>query len=164
MKLIFLDIDGVLNDHVPHPNGVCGIKPSCVAEMNRILEAVPAAMIVVSSAWRYYIHNDFMTFEGFNLLLQSHGLACHQRIHGVTKPDAETFRAEDHQAPYDVDLWRERGLRWRVKQILEFWAQEDYPPYVVIDDLPLAINNLVQTDRNVGLTADLADEVIRRLQ
>jgi hypothetical protein len=46
MIVIFLDIDGVLNGHQKHENGYCGIYPECVTRFNRLLDAVPNAMVV----------------------------------------------------------------------------------------------------------------------
>jgi hypothetical protein len=41
-KLIFLDCDGVLNDHKQHANGYCGTTRRCVQNLNRILRATDA--------------------------------------------------------------------------------------------------------------------------
>lgn len=38
MKLLFLDIDGVLNDHSKFSNNYCGIKQECVDNLNIILD------------------------------------------------------------------------------------------------------------------------------
>lgn len=53
MKVLFRDIDGVLNDHRPHPGSPYnGIKPSCMKLLNQVL-AVTDASIILSTAWRY---------------------------------------------------------------------------------------------------------------
>lgn len=53
MKLIFLDVDGVLNhqDTKERWNGFIGINPIFVARLNQLLDDTGAA-IVVSSSWR----------------------------------------------------------------------------------------------------------------
>lgn len=54
MKLLFLDVDGVLNhQHSPcwEENGHRNLDSACVAELNRVLAAT-GAKIVVSSVWR----------------------------------------------------------------------------------------------------------------
>ncbi len=52
-KIIFLDIDGVLaTGEVLSPAGFWAFTPRCVANLQRILAAVPAAELVISSSWR----------------------------------------------------------------------------------------------------------------
>lgn len=84
MKVIFLDIDGVLNDHTQMENHYCGTKYECVQQFNRILDAVPEAKIVISSAWRYMILRGDVTLKGFEMLLLTHGVKCHERVIGHT--------------------------------------------------------------------------------
>lgn len=59
MKIIFLDIDGVLNsgEYVRKNNirglmGTEGIDPEAVTRLNQIVEAT-GAVVVVSSSWRF---------------------------------------------------------------------------------------------------------------
>ena len=63
MKVIFLDIDGVLNwrgtperfiDENDIPQKYVGLCPTRIARLNRILEAVPEAKVVLSSTWRTF--------------------------------------------------------------------------------------------------------------
>lgn len=72
MKALFLDIDGVLNAHDPHPNGYCGLHPDKVARLDRIV-AETGCRIVLASAWRYMIIEGDMTLKGFGHLLATHG-------------------------------------------------------------------------------------------
>lgn len=55
MTVIFLDIDGVLNDHRRMRNGYSQLTRRCVRELAKILRTRPEARIVVSSAWRYIV-------------------------------------------------------------------------------------------------------------
>lgn len=145
MKLLFLDIDGVLNDHSTLPSGLCGIDPGAAAMLNYILDSCPDVEVVVSSAWRYYVHNGIITLQGFEMVLRTHGLKVNKRLHGITAPDAESFKAEDHEPPFDQEYWQARGLRWRAEQIRAY-AQEHQPEsFVVLDDLPLDMPELVCT-------------------
>jgi hypothetical protein len=135
-SLIFLDIDGVLNRHRPWPNGYIGIEPACAYRFNRLLK-LTGAKIVVSSAWRYLIHSGSMTTKGFENLLLSHGINCHDRVIGLTEPDAESWKDE-------------RGI-----QIYRWLEGKPRCPYVVIDDLDLGItaagHPFVETLGNHGL-------------
>lgn len=78
MKIIFLDIDGVLNwrgtkDRV---DGFIGFDPDLVAQFNRIIEAHPDAKIVISSSWRHCsAHNKaYKDFKGLKRLLARKGI------------------------------------------------------------------------------------------
>jgi len=72
VKVLFLDIDGVLNGHQRHDNGYCGIDPVKVELLNGIVEA-SRCRIVLASAWRYMILGGDMTLKGFGHLLATYG-------------------------------------------------------------------------------------------
>jgi hypothetical protein len=163
VKVIFLDIDGVLNDHRAQCNGYCGICPQMVDHLNSILQAVPDAEIVVSSAWRYCVHNGHSTVEGLEHLLLTHGVDCAARVDGVTDADPATYSPGSHLAPFDVEWWKEQGLKWRKSQILSYVCDHEIERFVILDDLPLDLPELVQTSAQTGLTAELAAEVVKRL-
>lgn len=50
MKVLFLDIDGVLNSHTKLANGYCGIEPKQVEMLNCLLDDIPDLKLVISSA------------------------------------------------------------------------------------------------------------------
>lgn len=147
--VIFLDIDGVLNSHQHLPSGYCGISAENVRHFNWLLKEAPDAKIVISSAWRYLILRGDMTLKGFEYLLLVHGVQCRDRVIGHTRQD-------DMPEPchFDQSSWNAFGLKWRSEQVKAWINEHDVLNYVVLDDLPLAIPNQVQTDGNVGLTAD----------
>lgn len=160
--LIFLDMDGVLNDHVRFDNGFCGVKAECVTHLNRILRTT-GAEIVLSSAWRYMVP-EAMTLKGFAYLLLTHGVACRtdeeepkDRLIGITCRDEELLP---------------RG------QQIRHWRLENGGDrrYVVIDDggenpdgswhdmgINAAGHPTVWTNGKVGLTAKDADAAIEIL-
>lgn len=153
--LLFLDMDGVLNDKTPHPNGYYGVKASCVESLNRVLQSTNA-QIVISSAWRYMIP-DAMSLQGFEYLLVTHGVDCRDRVVGFT--------------------CRDEDLEGRGQQI-RHWLNEHggRRPYVVLDDggqhpdgswSDMGIHEaglaVVWTNGKVGLTAADADRAIRIL-
>lgn len=148
MKLIFLDIDGVLNDH-KIPEGVhCGqIHSQKVTLLNRVLRFT-GAQIVLSSAWRYIVHRGEANLEGMSWLLQSHGLLAGKLV-GITRMDTEPQN------------WDGRPESWvaspeRGQQITEYLAQHPCERYVVVDDLDLGItaagHPFVKTNGTRGLT------------
>lgn len=161
MRLIFLDIDGVLNGHEKLPSGYCGIRLENAHHLNTILDAVPDARLVISSAWRYLTFQGHLTLKGFEYLLLVCGVKAHERVIGRTEPDG---RIEDEPNHFDTDAWNRAGLKWRRAQI-EKWLEgaiADGPslPYVVLDDLPLGMANFIQTDGTTGLTAGDAQRAI----
>jgi hypothetical protein len=175
VKLLFLDIDGVLNDHRPHQNGYSGIQSDKVCHLNRILEQCPDVQLVISSAWRYTVLNRWMTLQGFEHLLLTHGVDCVDRLHGVTAADPEVFNPAQHAAPFDAEYWKARGLKWRAQQIRDYADRCECRCFVVLDDLKLDLPELVCTAedcasadlsklRREGLIDRDATEVIRRLQ
>lgn len=148
MKLIYLDIDGVLNDHQAYTNGYCGTSLNCIAAMNCILDEEPEAKLVISSAWRYLVLTGSMTLKGFEALLLTHGLKCHGRIHSTTVGD-EAF------AP-SGEWWQDPlvGIDIRAKQIESHILIHRPTASVVIDDLPIPIDQLVRTNSETGLTME----------
>lgn len=146
--VIFLDIDGVLNDHRPHKSGYCGTTRRCVGYFNQILRQTPAK-IVVSSAWRYLILKGEMTIGGFSSMLLTHGVECHERVIGTTCLDEE------------IEV---RGLQIR------HWLNENGGDrrYVVLDDMNLGITDcghpFVRTMGSIGLNrcdANLAIAILK---
>jgi HAD domain in Swiss Army Knife RNA repair proteins len=143
--IIFLDIDGVLNGHRPTDNGYNTIEKDNVSAFNDILDNVDAE-IVISSAWRYLVHNGSMTVRGFEQLLISHGVKCSQKVVDITRRDNDQC---------------ECSLQDRVDGIFE-WIDENnlLSSFIVIDDLPLPLNyNFYQTNGNLGLTIEDAKSI-----
>ncbi len=159
--VIFLDIDGVLNDHGKLPSGYCGITLRHATLFNEILVTVPDAKIVISSAWRYLILRGEMTVKGFEYLLMVHGVTCQNRVVGHTIADADICKEPGH---FDYEAWKTIGLQMRHEQISRFVAQNGIRQYAVLDDLPLSIPNLIQTDGKVGLTSIEVSRVIAMLR
>lgn len=176
MKVLFLDIDGVLNDHTWLPEVLCGqIHGDCVFELNRVLRATDARL-VVSSAWRYLMYRGEMNLQGLEWLLRSHGVLA-GRLVGITRRDTMV------RGPYSGKLgeWPlddERGLQiadWlkasadpaaRYDSFIKV-GDEPVSKYAVVDDLDLGItacgHPLVRTDGRRGLTPADADRLIELL-
>ena len=155
MRLIFLDLDGVLNAYQPFSGSVPEynpeIFPRCVRNFNRIIRQTEAR-IVLSSAWRHLIHFQHMSLHGFQTLLRTHGVKG--ELIGYT-------RADEGEEP-----------RWR--QIAD-WLKDprhhkgghkiDVSMYAILDDTSEAFGGRpgVQTDGTKGLTVKDANKVIRIL-
>lgn len=157
--LVFLDVDGVLNDHTPQENGYCGIEPKLASRLNRVLR-LSGAEIVVSSAWRYMMFDRQMTPRGFGNMLATHGIDAIDRIAGFTGRDTMI----PNEAGQLVPKPNERG------ELIAWWLKRHDRPerrYVVIDDLDLGITEaghpFVQTNGKIGLTVADADRAIEIL-
>ena len=149
---LFLDVDGVLNNHVYDPRAAsCVIDRDKVELVNSVLEAADACY-VLSSAWRYLVHRREMSLVGLEWLLRSHGLL--PRLVGVTRKDtAATTCGIGH-----IPASEERG-----QQIADYGARA---PYAVVDDYDLGISKrhpFVKTDPKVGITAADAAKLVRLL-
>lgn len=140
-RVLFLDIDGVLNGHEFNDTAQSNsIKPTCMGHLNRILEETGAAL-VIASAWRYMVLKGAMTLTGFNYLLRTHGMRAGVDILGVLGEDDQ--REQENRAKLVLDwLGSPEG-----KQVRR---------YVVVDDLDLHYSMyglpFVETDGKVGLT------------
>lgn len=146
MKVLFLDIDGVLNSdtfylnrpkeikHLPHP--LSEFDPTCVARLNRIL-AETKACLVVSSSWR---HDPFI-----DRILDRAGIK--PKMWDIT--------------PYGMG--RPRG--YEIKKFLH--EHPDIENYVILDDvanmLPEQQSHFVQTKYYYGLTDEDAEKAINIL-
>jgi hypothetical protein len=149
VSILFLDVDGVLNDHSRHPvNGYCGIIPRCMEELNRVVARTECRIILVS-AWRYMILTGSMTLGGFFNMMRTHGMTA------TTNPFIDF-------APKDVDVndGLERGRAARTclagyRNVESFCAIDDMELGYAAAGIPL-----VHTDGSVGLTGADADHAI----
>lgn len=147
-KIVFLDIDGVLNGH--GDLHAYSINPRCVEQLNYILMCTEANL-VLSSSWRYLVISEAMTVRGFEVLLRSHGVNACSKLLGITRPDKEGDEFDE-----------------RDRQILDWLKEnrgEDLVSYVALDDTPLPLlgRRHIQTDPFVGLTREDADKAIEVL-
>ena len=148
-KIIFLDVDGVLNDNITKavaPSGCVGVMDSKVKLLKTIVDLTGAG-VVLSSDWKLCEpeNRDYQYLE--NKLWYKGGI----RIYGKTP---------------DID-WRRRGqeiLAWLGKhpQVTSWVALDD----IMFEDfsLPEFAGHLVITDYKVGLTDDDTLKAIRILR
>lgn len=159
--VLFLDLDGVVNNHSKLQSGYCGFQRDQVCYLNWILDSVPDLKIVVTSSWRYMILKGELTLKGFEMLLLIGGVKAHNRVIGHTVADGDVADEPDHQ---DAEAWRVAGLKMRHLQIKRYTEENRPQRFVVLDDLPLDVPNLVQTDGAIGLTASVAAKVVEMLK
>lgn len=130
MKVLFLDIDGVLNwrgtaDRIDNYIGLCPVR---IARLNKILEAVPGTKIVISSTWRHCFQSSaYSDFPGLVKLLKARGLNKDAEVLGPTpKRFSYVPRGGEIRMWIDEHQDQERRKRTRPKEPIE--------AIVVLDD------------------------------
>lgn len=116
MKIIFLDIDGVLNNGFIHDD--CGsaiIDRFSIIRLNTLIDAF--TKVVLISAWRYMVLNGAMTIVGFDHLMRTHGLKKHSIIDCV---------CSDEEIPHRLD---------QIKKWLKGHPEQDVTSFVIIDNI-----------------------------
>lgn len=137
---LFLDVDGALNGHERGVNGYCSTRPPLVDLLNQLIGRTDC-LLVISSAWRYLVHNGHMTVVGLENLFLTHGLDCRLRVAGILRPDLSPMQCD--RGPQIQDWLDAYGF--------------GLVSYAVVDDLDLEITSrghpFVQTDGTIGMTA-----------
>ena len=162
-KIVFLDIDGVLNSYFWNENHQREISDGTLIDESKIillckLIADTNAEIILHSGWKYWFDSDLKPLrkeaENLRTLLEKEGLT----IAGVT-PDHAT------------DEIRESKKFSLVKagEILAWLGQHnDVDSWVVLDDLDLHNEKIemhqVKTDQRVGLTIEDVEKAKSILQ
>lgn len=150
MKVIFLDIDGVINvKYYGHDNYGSYFNHLQVNNLRYIIENT-GAKIVISSSWK---------FSGLNVMKSMwEDRKLPGEVIDITPFEADLINTGKFQF-YD-EVSRGDEIQW--------WI-DTYKPenYVIIDDvedfLEGQLNNFVKTKENVGLTKQLAEEAIKIL-
>ena len=151
MKVIFLDVDGVLNNAVTterSPSGYKGVSGDLIRKLRRIAAAT-GAQIVLSSDWRL-VRDDPVHGRDYLYLVRKLRFFGNLRISGHT----------------DDISWNKRG-----KEIRRYREDhQEITEFVVLDDIPFSdffhrdlMRHLVLTDQKKGLTEKDVDKAIRIL-
>lgn len=171
MKLLFLDIDGVLTTDVAIKNRIGSGLPTCdrygelfddttVDNLKMIIETIPDVRIVIESTWKLHGISELRKmWKDRNLP---------GNIYGITKdaidiPDLLDFDLSD---PDNLDLVMGQSKGLGIKLFLEN-IPDSNNEYVIIDDaksfLPEQLSHLVCTNHRIGLTAEDARKAIMML-
>lgn len=137
MKILFLDIDGVLNLHEYNEKAESNtINPVFVKNLNHVLDSTNCN-IVITSAWRYMILKNAMTLQGFEYLLRTHGIHCVGKLIGTTRLDKDvndkTERGKQIQDWIIRNMmWLPANTVWAIVDDLDLGLTLAYPEYAVI--------------------------------
>jgi len=154
LKVIFLDIDGVLNSkEFLKYNQNEMIDKNNVIILKSIIDK-SGAVIVMSSGWRLWFDDNMMPEDGYSQHLYDILCEFNIKLFGKT-PDFSTEEIRTKRTFSHV----------KVKEIIAWLSEhENCHKYVVLDDLNLKneeINShLVRTNAQVGITEDDAKRVI----
>ena len=158
-KVIFLDIDGVLNPKwwerkKPADRFGCLFDAKAVANLGKIVEETEAE-IVISSSWK-----DMGLVELQNMWRDRN---LPGKIVDIT-PDYMSDELLLKEDSADMDYLYERGSEIQGWLLLH---GDDVSRYVIIDDmddiLPEQKSHFVQTDPEVGITEEDVDKAVRLL-
>lgn len=155
MKVIFLDIDGVLNsEDFFRNNPDQAIDKNCVSILKNIVDKT-GAVIVMSPGWRLWFDDNMMPEDGYSQCLYDILCEFDIKLFGKT-PDfsteeIRTRKTFSHVKAKEVNAW-----------LNEYETIVD--KYVVIDDLDLKneeINeHLVRINGQIGITENDAVRII----
>lgn len=141
MKVLFLDIDGVLNyltykSSLPYP--LSEFDPLLISKLNLILEKT-GAKLVLSSDWRF--------MEGIENIFKSVGIIS--KIYGITPSGKGKSRG------HEIKMWMEG------KEITRYCILDDLPKDSF---LPVQLGNYIHINPNTGLTDKDVREAINLLK
>lgn len=172
MRIIFLDIDGVLNylpndprksvpNFVPCDERCYGLNPEKVEYLRQILDYT-GAKLVISSSWRHF--HDYSPYQPNrdwrDVLAEMMGKKSDDIIIGETPSLFAWTMDNNGESEYTL-----RGMEIRKWIEENSYAKSDDVAYCVLDDEVLDITTVindrfvVQTDRRKGLTVDDAYKV-----
>jgi hypothetical protein len=144
-RVIFLDVDGVLNDSMfPHPR----ILPSAVALLKGLLDTT-GAKIVISSTWRYRVELKAELLEAL-------------KAGGISEEDVigETPNIAPKRRLFEIGNWLENN-RVPLDCGSGGGGGGSLYEFVVLDDIKMETDRGVWTSARVGLQQRDVDEAIR---
>lgn len=166
MRILFLDVDGVLNSKVwwakreparlqptPQDRAVRDIDPDAVAALEQIVKRT-RARVVVSSSWRAMVPlttlNQALRYRGYTGLLL-----------GAT-PEADILRREGERL--GVEFASRPGRGAEIQAWLDLLPDHlvQIGDYVILDDEEVAghPDRLFRTDFETGLTVEHVEQVV----
>lgn len=150
MKVIFLDVDGVLNfngSDAVAPGGMLGIASRPVKVLSQIVRTTGAKVVLISS-WgdEWNMDEEECTPLGVYLTKKLR----REGVHIMDKIETSPFRGKAIRKWLDI---RPNVTDWIVLDDVEF---ADYKACAVLP-------HLIQTDCDNGLTENMADRCIRML-
>lgn len=147
-KILFLDIDGVLNCETTtqRHNGIIGIDPRMALLVRKILTDVPDLKVVLSSSWRLAEHNG--------------------SLEEVEKKVCKLF---DHTPRFTTPPGMTDSLYASRGREIQAWLDDHFEVdrYAIVDDhnwmLPEQQKHFFKTSWSRGLTPEIAQKITEHL-
>ncbi len=149
IRVLFLDIDGVLC--LGNPWRYLDLR--CVEALYSIVRAVPELVLVLSSDWR---KEESLEDQLAHVLI----------TYGIPPPEHKTPALKQSDIDWSRYTGMNAGVRGalRSEEIREWLSQYPVEKFAAVDDTPLYLDSgYFQTDRHVGLTSEIAQEIINHL-
>jgi hypothetical protein len=153
IKIIFLDVDGVLNssnffrESRKKTYDTSNLDKKAVEVLNTIIE-LTGAKVVISSTWRVH---DF-----FGLLCELGENDFKGEVIGQTPILNQSIRGNE------IKEWIQLN-----KESLDVTDEKDFKNYLILDDnsdmFPWQKDNFVQTETEIGLTKEHIDRCVKIL-
>lgn len=144
MKIVFLDVDGVLNRELP---GEPELDPDLLALLRGLLRRT-GACVVLSSSWRY----DHTPAQMEDVLTRA---GCPCRVIGSTPTALEDVNVpcgQIRQRGHEIVTWLEEH-----PEVISYVVLDD------MDDMPGVRHRLVRTDGRIGLTPEHVERAVTML-
>jgi Swiss Army Knife RNA repair-like protein len=148
MKILFLDIDGVVNSEetfaTGEARGICGINSYLAFLVGRILLETNAKL-VLSSSWRY---SEWGCEE-----VEKYVGKIYSKTHTYDKDEGETQFVDKARRGHEIQAWLD--------------SHPEVEKYAILDDdadmLPSQQANFFQTSQKTGITKEQAEKIIEHL-
>ena len=157
MKVVFLDVDGVINSlQFCEKNKDEMIDRQGVALLKKLIEQT-GAVIVMSSGWRLWFGDNMEPQMGdsqylYNILIEF-GIELYDKTPDFSTEDIRTKRTFSHVKAKEISEWLK--------------DKKNIESFIVLDDLDLKneqINaHLVRIDGKIGITNDDVECAIKML-
>jgi hypothetical protein len=161
IKIIFLDIDGVIATPKTIVDGTWGLTPSKQKLLGKIL-SVTDAKIVLTSSWRYNtleITKDYMLSKGFLFNNQMIGVTIRGYQHIEKGYPMSIPRGVEIKQWIDNNICRNQGTGPYNRMMVGV----DYNYVILDDDTDMLLEHaprFLQCDGMIGLTNELANKAI----
>lgn len=145
MRVLFLDIDGVLNSEKgwkrDDPKDSWYWTPECVDQLKEILKACPDVKVVISSTWRRYV-----TLDKFHQMFSAVGVEKDRIISTTPMHLSEGPRGRE------IRMWLEDH-----PEVKKFVIVDD-----TVSDMGAMMPHVVKTSFSLGLTEEHSGEIIKK--
>lgn len=172
MKILFLDIDGVLNSQqwtrkvwVRDGRQMVWLEPLdqcpiCTSNLQLLMESCPDLNIVISSSWR-----RMHSFSELQDMLEHYGIP-RERVLGITPVGLYDEKGRSCDRGVEIQMWLDKNTKVPEGSVLT--PKYEVEDFMIIDDdtdmAHLKETNFLQTDNDLGLTIKDVRKLVTRFK